>query len=79
MSSWTYINANIHISRVKKPFIVKVYNLPKDIDDDEYDDFCNHYKNFKYKLVDEDGSKTLKGNRRNPNPFRGWVECRPIK
>ena len=59
MSSWTYINANIHISRVKKPFIVKVYNLPKGIDDDEYDDFCNHYKNFKYKLVDEDGSKTL--------------------
>ena len=59
MSSWAYINANIHISRVKKPFIVKVYNLPKDIDDDEYDDFCNHYKNFKYKLVDEDGSKTL--------------------
>lgn len=59
MSSWTYINANIHVSGVKKPFIVEVYNLPKDIDDDEYDDFCNHYKNFKYKLVNEDGIKTL--------------------
>lgn len=59
MSSWTSINANIHVSGVKKPFIIEAYNLPKDINDDDYDNFCNNYKNFKYDLVDKYGSKEL--------------------
>ena len=59
MSSWTSINANIHISGVKKPFIIEAYNLPKDINDDDYDNFCNNYKNFKYKLFNKCGSKKL--------------------
>ena len=59
MSNWTSINANIHISGVKKPFIIEAYNLPKDINDDDYDDFCNNYKNFKYKFFNKWGSKKL--------------------
>lgn len=48
MSRWTYISADIKIGGAKKEFFKMAYNLPKNISEEEYDDFVNNYKNFTY-------------------------------
>lgn len=59
MSNWISVNANIYIYGIKKPFIAKTYNLPKDISDEEYEKFCNDYRNFKHSIFTDEFGNTM--------------------